>query len=142
MKNFTKYDAIDTLHSEKCSCVVLNDGKMSVYRSPGISDLLRLLADDSAKLDGAFVADKALGRAAASLLILGNVAEAYADIISEGALELLCASNIEVTYEERVPAILNRSKEGLCPMEKLCMDAADAEECYRRIKSFIADKNK
>lgn len=141
-ENNINQKAIDTLHRENCSCVVAKDGKINIYRGPGISDLLRLLCDEPEKLSGAFVADKVIGKAAASLLILGKVDSVYTDLISDGAVELLARSDIKADYRERVHVILNRTKEDLCPMEKLCMDALDAAECYNRITEFIKKNHK
>ena len=82
----TRQDAIDTLHRENCSCVILKDKELTIYKGPGISDLLRLLKTEPEKLQGAFVADKVIGKAAAELLILGEVDSIYTDLISDGAI--------------------------------------------------------
>ena len=138
----TRQEAIDTLHSRNCSCIILKDDEMSVYNGPGISDLLGLLKTQPDKLRGAFVADKVIGKAAAALLILGQTDAVYTDLISEGAIDLLHCSPIQVTFAERVHMIMNRTKDNICPMENLCSDAKDAEECYNRISDFISNKRK
>ena len=138
----TKQVAIDTLHSRNCSCVILKNDEISAFNGPGISDLLRILKSEPHKLKGAFVADKVIGKAAAALLILGEVDALYADLISDGALQLLSVSPVKVTFARKTPVIMNRTKDDVCPMEKLCADAKSPKECYQRISEFIANKNK
>ena len=137
----TRQDAVDTLHRENCSCVILKDNELTIYRGPGISDLLRLLKTEPEKLQGAFVADKVIGKAAAALLILGKVDSVYTDLISEGAIEILRESPVKVSFAEKVPIIMNRTKESICPMENLCSVANSPQECYERINEFIAGKS-
>lgn len=64
---------IELLHSARCSCVILKDGKPRLFRERGVKDLYRLLTTEPSSLAGAFVADKVVGKAAAALLILGGV---------------------------------------------------------------------
>lgn len=73
---------IELLHSARCSCVILKDGKPRLFRERGVKDLYRLLTTEPSSLAGAFVADKVVGKAAAALLILGGVGELHADVIS------------------------------------------------------------
>ena len=136
----TKEEAIETLHKERCSCVVLNHDELTVCDGPGISDLLRLLNTEPQILEGAFVADKVIGKAAAALLILGAVKEVYTDLISDAAVKLLSRTQVKLTFARQVPTILNRLKNDICPMEKLCADALSPKECYDRISKFIASK--
>ena len=137
----TTQDAIETLHRENCSCVILKDNETSAFRGPGISDLLRILKTEPDKLKDAFVADKVIGKAAAALLILGEVEGVYADLISESAIKLLRRYHIEVTFAEQIAVILNRAKDDVCPMEKICSEQTEPKLCYERINEFIASKN-
>ena len=138
----TRQDAIDTLHIENCSCVILKDKELTIYKGSGISDLLLLLKTEPEKLQGAFVADKVIGKAAAALLILGEVDSIYTDLISDGAIELLRKSPVKVSFSERVSIIMNRAKNNICPMENVCSDANSPEECYDRINEFLINKHK
>ena len=115
---------------------------MSIFRGSCISDLLKILKTNPDKLKGAFVADKIIGKAAATLLILGKVDGVYADLISESALKLLRRYDIEVTFAEQIAVILNRAKDDICPMEKICLDETEPKVCYERINEFIVNKNK
>lgn len=128
---------IDRLHTEGCSCVIRNGAQTRIFRERGIKDLYRLLNEEPALLDGAFVADKVVGKGAAALMIAGGVREVYADVISTPALELFTARSVRVVHALEVPHIINRSHTGLCPVETLCRDCRTAEECLEPIREFI-----
>lgn len=128
---------IDRLHAERCSCVIGNGAQVRTFRERGVKDLFRLLTEEPELLDGAFVADKVVGKGAAALMILGGVRGVYADVISAGALELFAARNIPVSCALEVPHIVNRSHTGWCPVETLCRDCRTAEECLEPIRNFI-----
>ena len=112
-----------------------------VFDGRGISDLMRLLNTSPDILEGAMLADKVVGKAAAALMILGGIKAVYADTISEPALQLFAsvAPGIEVTYENKVEYIINRTKTGWCPMELACKEAQTSEECLEKIKAKLAE---
>lgn len=128
---------IDLLHAEACSCVIRNGDTTRIFRERGVRDLYRLLTTEPRLLDGAFVADKVVGKGAAALMLLGGVAELYADVISRPALELLASSSLRVSYTLEVPRIVNRTRTGLCPVESLCRDCATAAEALPLIRDFL-----
>ena len=128
---------IELLHSARCSCVILKDGKPRLFRERGVKDLYRLLEEEPELLDGAFVADKVVGKGAAALMILGGVGELHADVISRPARLLLAASPVHVSYTLEVPYIVNRTRTGQCPVETLCRDCATAAEALPLIRNFI-----
>lgn len=129
--------AIELLHSEKCSCVIVSGSTVTICRERGVKDLFRILESEKHLLDGAFIADKVIGKGAAALMILGKAAGVYADVISLPALELLKSANIPVTYAKCVPNIINRAGTGLCPVETLCLPCSSADECLPLIEGFI-----
>lgn len=67
-------DIIRLLHEGKHSLVVSN-GEVRTFDKRGVADLYALLREDSEFLKGASVADKVVGKAAAALMILGEVGE-------------------------------------------------------------------
>lgn len=128
---------IDYLFVEKCSCVIRNGNDVRVFHDRGIKDLFRLLKEERAFLDGAFVADKVVGKGAAALMILGGVKEVYADIVSRPALALLNEARIKTDYTLVVAHIVNRTQTGICPVEQLCGGCATAQTCLPLIERFI-----
>ena len=111
--------AIDLLFAERCSCVVRNGDTIRIFRERGVRDLWRLLHEEPELLDGAFVADKVVGKGAAALMAAGRVRELFADVVSHAALELLNGAGIPVSYTVAVPHIINRAGDGICPVERL-----------------------
>lgn len=117
--------------------LVLWNGDTRTFNRRGVADLYNLLHDEPDSLRGAIVVDKVVGKGAAALMVLGGVAELYADVISEAALALLETNGVTVAYGQSVPNIVNREKSGLCPVETLCKDAATAAECLPLIQNFM-----
>ncbi len=128
---------INTLHKEKCSCVIQNGERVILCHQRGVKDLFDLLMNDKNLLEGAIIADKVVGKGAAALMIKGAVKEVYADIISEPALSLFKSVGMPVDYKECVPNIINRTHTGICPVESLCANCATASECIPLIEKFI-----
>ena len=132
-----KEQTIGLLFAEKCSCVVRNGDEVRIFRERGVKDLYRLLREEPQLLDGAFVADKVVGKGAAALMAAGRVRELFADVVSHAALELLNGAGIPVSYTVAVPHIINRAGDGICPVERLCAEAQTAKECLPLIEGFI-----
>ena len=79
---------IELLHAEACSLVVSKNGHVSTYFKKGVRDLIWLIDNQPDNLHGAMVADKVVGKAAAGLMIVAQVAEVYADVMSKPAILL------------------------------------------------------
>lgn len=132
-----KEQTVGLLFAEKCSCVVRNGDEVRIFRERGVKDLYRLLREEPQLLDGAFVADKVVGKGAAALMILGGVEELFADVVSRAALDLFAAAGKAVAYTVAVPHIINRADDGICPVERLCAEAQTAGEYLPLIEGFI-----
>lgn len=130
----------EILHESKCSCVIFNRGEVVTFRERGVKDLFRILREDPSLLLGAYVADKVVGKGAAALMVLGGVGEVYADVISIPALEMLGSVSVPVKFGISVPNIINRTGDGICPVEKLCMECRTPLECLPLIENFIDSK--
>ena len=61
-------ELIEKLHEEGCSCVVSNK-EVRTYTHRGVDDLYRLLTQEPTFLDGAEVADRVVGKAAAAMMV-------------------------------------------------------------------------
>lgn len=137
IENRSDREAIERLLAEGCSCVIRNGETLRSFHQRGVSDLWRLLHEEPDLLRGAFVADKVVGKGAAALMAAGGVRGLFARTISRPALELLAEAGIPAVYETAVPHIINRTGDGICPVEQLCADARTPEECLPRIGAFI-----
>ncbi len=133
------------LYEGKHSLVIkTKEGKTIAFDGPGVRDLLLLLRESPHFLDEASVADKVVGKAAAALMILGGVKAIFADIISLPAIALFAstASDVDVSYNNKVEYIVNRTQTGWCPMELACKEAKTPEECLEKIKAKLAELSK
>lgn len=117
------------LEDEGIGMQIYNHGETSSYSAPGVEDLLYLTANEPERLDGAIVADKRVGKAAASLLIVGKVQTVYTPLVSTPAREMLEQAGIRVHAQEEIPLMVNRDGTDLCPMESKLLNAKTAEEC-------------
>jgi iron complex outermembrane receptor protein len=133
-------DLIELLHSGTHSLVVAN-GDIRIFDGHGVSDLYRLLKEDSDFLKGASIVDKIVGKAAAALMILAEIKEVHADVISQLALDLFAGSGISVSYVTVVPHIINKKQTGWCPLETRCRDSLTPQDCLYRIEEFIKLQN-
>lgn len=133
-------ELVQILRSGNHSLVVAGDG-IRTFDGRGISDLYRLLREEPVFLHEAHVADKVVGKAAATLLALAAVGGIYADVISRPAFGLLESAGIQTIYGKIVPHIINRAGTGLCPLEKRCMECKTLEECFVQIRSFMEEMN-
>ena len=131
-------DLINILHEGGHSLVVAN-GDIRTFDGRGVSDLYRLLEEDSGFLYGAAVADKVVGKAAAAMMVLAKVKEVYADVVSQPALDLLESNRIRITYENIVPYIINRTGTDLCPLETRCLPCMTSQECFVQIRAFMEE---
>ena len=137
-----RQELITQLHALQCSCIIRNNGTTRTFHERGVKDLHRLLMQEPEILSGASLADKVVGKGAAALMIAGEVAWVYADVISQAAMELFEQSRVEVQYGEIVPNIINRAGTDICPVEKLCQDCKTAAECLPLIDKFIKEMSR
>jgi len=130
-------EIISLLHHGNYSCVVKNDTGIHTFSKPGVADLYNLLKNQPGFLKGASLADKVVGKGAATLAIAGGVQELYADILSEPALELLIEAGVKTRFGYIVPYIHNRDRSGWCPLEKLCYTENSVPDILNVIENFI-----
>ena len=111
------------------TCVVLmSDGEYCSHER-GVKPLISLLQSGRA-LGEAVAADKTVGAGAAHLYVLLGVRAIWANVISDSAVTVLQKNGIEVFYDTKVPYIINRQKNGMCPIESAVADAKTSEEAY------------
>lgn len=114
-----------SLKDTNASLVVLKNNKIQTYHNDGIKDLIMLLSEDKEALTNTIIADKIIGKVAASIMIKAGVKEIYTEMISEFAVEILEEHNIKFEYNKKIPFIENRTKTGMCPMESKFKDEID-----------------
>lgn len=130
-------ELISLLHKGSYSCTIANGGETRTFNQRGVADIYDLLTGEPEFLKGASVADKVVGKGAAALMILGNIKELYADVISTKALELFRKSSVKVEFAQEVPVIRNRDHTGICPVETMCSEVESAEAILPLIRTFL-----
>lgn len=123
------------------TCVICRGDDIQTSEKRGVSPLIELL-DNKADVRGYSAADKAVGKAAAMLFVLLGVGEIYAAIMSRSARKILDEYGIKYSCGEEVEYIINRKKDGMCPMEKAVMDIDDPAEAPKKIKETIEKMRK
>ncbi len=124
-----------------CSCVLVQGGRI-VHRGQGIGvSPLRALyecEDGRRMMQGAFLADKVIGKAAAVLAVLGRVQAVYGEVTSRAALHFLNGRGIPCEYGALVDGIQNRSRDGMCPVEQSVLQEEDVQKAYEAMVQTIA----
>ena len=117
------------------------DCEVIEFHNPGVKDLFNLIATRPNVLEGAYVADRVIGRGAALLLVLGRVERVYARLISSQAIQVLQEVGIRIDYDKVVANILNQEGTDICPVEKLTMNITQPDLAFRKIKEFLTINN-
>ena len=125
------------LKSTDSTIAVVSVDDVFTSHERGVKPLLHLLTDKKGFLKGASVADKVIGKAAALLMVLGEIKEVHTLIISEPAIKVFEKYNIPCFYDKKVERIVNRNGDGLCPMESLCLDVEEPKEAFTKIKEKV-----
>lgn len=131
---------IEILRREKCSLVVKNHGIVTTYSKPGVRDLEHLLDHDPEMLDGATIADKVIGKAAAAMVVVGGVKELYAEVMSKKAIPFLEEAGIAYTYGTLVDTI--KEEGDRCQLEKISAPATTPEETVALLRTHFEEKKR
>lgn len=133
---FSEKIKIDIKSSEYSSIVVKGE---QIFKSNkrGVAPILDLIDRNDDTLNGATAYDNVIGKAAAMLLIKYNVAQIYALIISDHACQLLDKYGVSYECEKKVPYIINRTGDGMCPLETEVIDMQDIEGVEEKIRAKI-----
>ena len=131
-------DILSLFTSQSASIALKKDGAI-VYShyGRGIAPALELYDHHPEVLHGADVFDLIVGKAAASIFILGGAKSVSALTISEAAANLLIQYHIPCSWQEKTKEIINRQGTGLCPFEQAVLSAQSAEECLPLIRSTL-----
>lgn len=129
------------LTENNLSLVIAKDNQILLSsQESGVKTLYKIATSWGELLNNASVADTVVGKAAAMIYVDCGVKEIYAQLISERAIPLLESNNIAFTYDTKVPNIMNKQQNDLCPMEKMGIAASSVKELYFNIGKFIEIK--
>ena len=128
--------AADLLSAGNYTCVLCRGDSVFTDTRRGVRPLLELL-ESGQELQGYFAADKVVGKGAAFLYALMGVRAVYAKVVSSPAKEVLTRHRIDLTFETEVPAIENRTKTGLCPIESSVWNLDDPQAALTTIRRTL-----
>lgn len=112
-------EAKKMIQDGKAECVLIkNDSIYGQERGHGVSPLLVMYDEHKEAMLNATLVDKVIGRAAATIAICGKVKHVHGELMSEDAVEFLNNNGITTSYTSLVHRILNRKRDGLCPLEQ------------------------
>ena len=137
----------DTLAAKKemeekgCTCVLKKGADSCFSFDRGVKPLLGWI-DEGRDFSGYGAADQVVGKAAALLYACLGVKDLYARVISEPAERALEENGITCSYGEKVPYIVNRTKDGLCPMEQAVREVSDPKEAVSVLKDKLSSMKK
>ena len=127
-------EAKQRLHQTKASLVVgYTNGEIKEYYQNRIKDIKAILQENEEALKGTIIADKVIGKVAASNLNVAGVKEIYADVISEYAIPVLEENNVKYEYHQKVEYIRNQDNTGICPMENKYKEEKDIDIVYQEM---------
>lgn len=115
-------------------------GETITANEMGIKALRRIYKENREILRGATVTDIIIGKGAACFLIAGGIRHLNVDVISRAGLDMLQKAGIPVCPKQIVPMIINRKKDGQCPIENLLRETFEAEEGIKKISAFFNDE--
>ena len=105
------------LQGELTFAAILQDGRLVTSEKKGIAPMMALLSEDEDRLQGAVVADRVIGRAAALLMQKAGVTMVYGEVVSSHAIKAFAAAGVPFSYGKEVEYIINRTGTGMCPMD-------------------------
>lgn len=123
----------------KAGCVIIKNGKIvHDENGRGIAPILDVYRQQTDKMKDSILVDKVIGKAAAMVAICGKVKYVHAELICDSAVDILQKNNIKVTWTLRVKDILNRRRNGLCPMEQTVLNISDPAEGVKALEAAVA----
>ena len=129
------------LQQESCTCVLCKEDSLFHSCHRGVRPLLDFL-DSGLDFTGFSAADKVVGKATAFLYCLLGVKEVYAQVLSDAAADIFTKAGVPFFYDEKVPAIRNRTNTGLCPMETATKDIDDPHLALTAIREALKNLQK
>lgn len=122
------------------TCVLCRGDEYHTATARGVKPLVAWL-DAGLDARSASAADKVVGKATAFLYCLLGVRAVYAQVMSQGAAEVLANAGIHTEYGKLVPGIINRAGTGSCPFEAAVSSVSTPGEALPVIHRKMKEMN-
>ncbi len=123
------------------TCVLCKGSTVYQSAQRGVAPLLAWL-DSSEDMMGFSAADKVVGRGAAFLYRLLGVRAVYAKVMSVGAVKVLRAGGVDASWGNLTETVMNRQKNGPCPIELATRDIQEPENALYMIRMTLENMKK
>ncbi len=118
--------------------MILGGEETLKFHLRGIRPMTDTLRDHPDILQGACVADRIIGKAAAMLAVAGGAKAVYGEVMSEAGLQMLQDHGVTAQYGTLTSAIRNRENTGLCPMEQTVQSLDDPKDALPALLQTLA----
>lgn len=110
--------------------VMFSNGEIKEYFNKRVIDIVSILKENKDGLKDAIVADKIIGKVAATLMTKAGVKKVYSKILSKFGKDVFDNNNIPYEYDIITEYVINNEKTGMCPMENKFKDEEDLDVIY------------
>ncbi len=118
------------------TCVLFDGSKFYHSTQRGVRPLIDFL-ESKINFNGFVAADKVVGAGAAHIYVLLGVKSIWAKVISADAKRILNQNNISVFFDTEVPYIINRTGDGMCPIEACVKGISNSNIALNTIKQRL-----
>jgi hypothetical protein len=127
------------LEEDKLNLVIVKEGQILFSsRERGVAPFFQAIQSIGKGLHNAAVADRIVGSAVAMLCLYARITAVYADLASQGALDILKRRRVAVSSKSTVPHISNYDGTDLCPFEKLAESCRKPSQLFAALKALFA----
>lgn len=124
-------EIIEMYDKDDC-CFMAKLANGSVYKADGLG-VKPILAKQRMNYEyfkDAIIVDKVIGKAAAMLLIDSGAKFIHGKMMSEYAIKILEKYKVKYSYDKKVDFIINRTNDGMCPLEASVQHVEDLEIAF------------
>lgn len=124
---------------EKTCFILKNQQIIFTSESKGVKPMLDYHAIYGVSLEPLTVIDRVMGKGAIILAIFIGAKHVITPVISKFALDFSLSQKIDVEYDQVVPYIINRTKDGQCPIEKAVAEIDNICQGYQVIEKTLLE---
>jgi len=136
--NINLKKAKEILLKNNYTCVLLNESDIYYSNQRGVKPLIDFY-NMRYNFSDYCAADKVVGAGAAHIYTLLGVTSVWACVISTEAKDILIRNDISVFFEQEVPYIINRSGDGICPIEACVKGITHSGDALIAIKQKLKE---
>jgi hypothetical protein len=129
------------LKSKDCNFVLVkNSHPMVVSNDHGLKKPLEIASTSPHAADGAAVADRIVGKAAALIYVFLKVRSVFARTISQEGYNILKKHLVEAKMDMIIPRIIGKDGEHICIFERAVQNVNDPKEANTILNKIITQK--